>query len=160
MFAKQDTMRTYLCDLLSRVKGGEAGRLAAAQGAQAQNSANVTVKDVYVFSREIAQEAKGNSLVVGARHKGRHYALKGNVDYIQEDGEQYNVSFQIPDQQDVLLRAPGDFESRVGVACLFRANQLANVLTYRKGDSVTFKGSFYRYDDIKRMVLLENCTKS
>ena len=141
------------------MKGGEAGRLAGAQGAKAQNATDVTVKDVYVFSREIAQEAKGNSLVVGARHKGRKYALKGNVDYIQEDGEDYNVSFEIPEQYDVQLRAPGDRESRVGVACLFRPNQLANVLTWRKGDRVTFTGSFYRYDDIKRMVWLENCSK-
>lgn len=159
-FAKADAMRGYLCDLLSRVKGGDAGRVAAAQGAKARNATDVTVKDVYVFSREIAQEAKGNALVVGARHKGRSYALRGDVDYIQEDGEDYNVSFAVPDQADVQLRAPGDREPRVGVACLFRPNQLANVLTYRKGDRVTFTGSFYRYDDFKRMVWLENCTKT
>lgn len=159
-FAKADAMRGYLCGLLTQVKGGEAGRLAAAQGAKARNATDVTVKDVYVFSREIAQEAKGNSLVVGARHKGRNYALRGDVDYIQEDGEDYNVSFQIPEQYDVQLRAPGDRESRIGVACLFRPNQLANVLTWRKGDRVTFTGAFYRYDDIKRMVWLENCTKT
>lgn len=159
-FAKADAMRGYLCDLLSRVTGGDAGRLAGSQGAKAQNSADVTVKDVYVFSREIATEAKGNALVVGARHKGRNYALRGNVDYIQQDGEDYNISFQIPEQSDVQLRAPGDREPRVGVACLFRPNQLANVLTYRKGDRVTFTGSFHRYDDFKRMVWLENCVKT
>lgn len=159
-FAKADAMRSYMCDLLSRLKGGEAGRLAGAQGAKAVNNDDVTVKDVYVFSREIAREAKGNALVVGARHKGRKYALRGNVDYIQEDGEDYNVSFAVPEQSDVQLRVPGDNESRVGVACLFRPNQLANVLTWRKGDRATFTGSFYRYDDIKRMVWLENCTKT
>ena len=159
-FAKADAIRGYMCDLLSRVKGGEAGRLAGAQGAQVANNTDVTVKNVYVFSREIAQEAKGNAVLVGARHKGRHYALKGRVDYIQEDGEDYNVSFEVPEQSDVQLRAPGDRESRVGVACLFRPNQLANVLTFRKGDSVTFKGSFYRFDDFKRMVWLENCTQT
>ena len=159
-FAKADAMRGYLCDLLSRVKGGEAGRAAGAQGAQVANNIDVTVKDVYVFSREIAQEAKGNAVLVSARHKGRAYALKGRVDYIQEDGEDYNVSFEVPEQSDVQLRAPGDRESRVGVACLFRPNQLANVLTFRKGDSVTFKGSFYRFDDFKRMVWLENCTQT
>lgn len=82
------------------------------------------------------------------------------MDYIQEDGEDYNVSFEVPEQHDVQLRAPGDRESRVGVACLFRPNQLANVLTFRKGDSVTFTGSFYRFDDAKRMVWLENCTQT
>ncbi|MCX7034710.1 MAG: hypothetical protein NT046_12235 [Arenimonas sp.] len=159
-FAKADVMRSYMCDLLSRVKGGEAGRLAGAQGAKVQNATDVTVKDVYVFSREIAREAKGNAVAVGARHKGRNYALRGDVDYIQEDGEDYNVSFAVPDQSDVLLRVPGDSEPRVGVACLFRPNQLANVLTWRKGDRVTFTGAFYRYDDFKRMVWLENCSKT
>ena len=159
-FAKADAMRSYMCDLLSRLKGGEAGRLAGAQGAKAVNNDDVTVKDVYVFSREIAREAKGNALVGGARHKGRKYALRGNEDYIQEDGEDYNVTFAVPEQSDVQLRVPGDTESRVGVACLFRPNQLANVLTWRKGDRATFTGSFYRYDDFKRMVWLENCVKT
>jgi hypothetical protein len=142
------------------MQGGAAGRVAAASGAEATNSDDVTVKDVYVFSREIAREAKGNALAVGARHKGRKYALKGRVDYIQEDGEDYNVSFDIPEASDALLRLPGDNEPRVGVACLFKANQLANVLTFRKGDSATFTGSFLRYDDFKRMVWLENCRQS
>jgi hypothetical protein len=157
-FAKADAIRPYMCGLLARVQGGKAGAAAAVQGAKTQNSDEVTVKDVYVFSREIAAEAKGNPLAVKARHKGRKYALKGKVDYIQEDGEEYNVSFNIPEQTDMLLRLPGD-TSRVGVACLFREDQLANVLTFRKGDSATFSGSFLRYDDMKRMVWLENCVQ-
>ena len=159
-FARADAIRGYMCDLLSRVKGGEAGRLAGAQGAKAQNANDVTVRDVYVFSREIAREAKGNALAVTARHKGRHYALRGRVDYIQEDGEDYNVSFEIPQQGAGLLQVPGDNEPRVGVACLFRPNQLANVLTFRKGDKVTFKGQFLRYDDFKRVLWLQNCTQT
>lgn len=69
--AKADAMRPYMCQLLGKVKGGKEGRTAAAQGAKTQNNADVTVKDVYVFSREIAREAKGNALAVTARHKGR-----------------------------------------------------------------------------------------
>lgn len=159
-FARQEAIRTYMCELLAKLQGGNAGRMAAAKGAKLQNSADVTVKDVYVFSREIAREAKANALAVNARHKGRNYALKGRVDYIQEDGEDYNVSFDIPEQSEMMLQVPGDNESRVGVACLFRANQLANVLTFRKGDSAQFTGSFLRYDDIRRMVWLENCKQS
>ena len=87
--AKADAMRPYMCQLLAKVKGGKEGRAAAAQGAKTQNNADVTVKDVYVFSREIAREAKGNAVAVTARHKGRHYALRGRVDYVQEDGQDY-----------------------------------------------------------------------
>ena len=61
-----------------------------------------------MFSREIAREAKGNALAVNARHKGRKYALKGRVDYIQEDGEDYNVSFEIPEQSSLQIQVPGD----------------------------------------------------
>lgn len=123
------------------------------QGARAKNSDDTTIKDAYVFSREIAREAKGNAVAVTARRKGRKgrkYAPKGHVDCIHEDGEDYNVSFEIPDESKVLLRVPGDNEPRVGVACLFRPNQRANVLIFRKGDKATFSGSFLRYDDRRR----------
>lgn len=157
--AKQDAMRTYMCELFGKLKGGAEGRAIAAEGSKTQNSADTTLKDVYMFSREIAREAQGNALAVTARHKGRGYALKGKIDYIQQDGEEYNVSFDIPEQSEMLLRTPND-PPRVGVACLFRANQLANVLTLRKGDRVTFTGQFLRYDDMKRVLWLQNCTQT
>lgn len=155
--AKADTMRGYLCSLLAKVSGGEAGRLAAARGSRMQNNDDTTLKDVYVFSREIAQEAKGNALTVTARHKGRNYSLRGRVAQIMEDGDDINVSFDVPEQSKMLLRVPGDREAEVGVACLFNANQLANVLTFRQGDKVVFNGSFLRYDSIKRNLWLQNC---
>ena len=105
--AKADAMRPYMCTLFAKLKGGKEGRAAAAQGAKTQNNADVTVKDVFIFSREIAREAKGNAVAVTARHKGRNYALRGRVDYVQEDGEDYNVSFEIPDQSKMLIQVPG-----------------------------------------------------
>ncbi len=160
MLASKDVMQAYLCGVLAKLLGGDAGRLAARSGAATQNADDVTVKDVYIFSREIAREAKGNALAVGVRHKGRRYALHGRVDYIQEDGEDFNVSFDIPESRDMAIRLPFDDEARVGVACLFRPNQLANVLTFRKGEKANFTGAFYRYDDFKRMVWLQNCKQT
>ncbi len=158
--AKQDVMRPYMCDLLAKLKGGKDGRAAAVQGARAKNNDDTTIKDVYVFSREIAREAKGNAVAVTARHKGRKYGLKRRVDYIQEDGQDCNVSFDIPEQSEMLLQVPGDREPRVGVACLFHPNQLANVLTFRKCDRATFTGTFPRYDDMKRTLWLQNCVQT
>lgn len=84
--------------------------------------------------------------------------LKGRIDHIMEDGEDYNVSFEVPEIRDMLIKPlPNQAQFRVGVACLFRPNQLAWVLTMREGQSVTFQGTFYRYDDFKKMVWLENC---
>lgn len=158
VFGKAEDIKAYLCKLLVQLKGGKEGKLAGSKGAKIQNVADTTNRDVYVFSREIANEAKKNAVAVNARHKGRSYSLKGRIDYIQEDGEDYNVSFAIPNPTDAgMITIPGDAPFRVGVACLFRPNQLAWVLTMREGQSVIFTGTFFRYDNIKKMVWLENC---
>jgi hypothetical protein len=158
VFAKAEDIKALMCKLMVQVKGGKEGKLAASKGSKTQNVADTTNRDVYVFSREIANEAKKNAVAVNARHKGRSYSLKGKIDFIQEDGEDYNVSFAIPEQTDAgIISLPGDAPFRVGVACLFRPNQLAWVLTMREKQNVTFIGSFYRYDNIRKMVWLENC---
>ena len=158
VFAKADEIKTFICKLLVQLKGGKEGQQAGNKGSKTQNIADTTNRDVYVFSREIANEAKKNAVAVNARHKGRSYSLKGKIDYIQEDGKDYNVSFAIPEQTSAgMITIPGDAPFRVGVACLFRPNQLAWVLTMREGQSVKFVGNFYRYDNIKKMVWLENC---
>lgn len=156
---KVEQIKGEVCRILGLVKGGKEGRTAAAAGRRQQNADPTTFRDVYLFSREIAAEAEGNAVAVNARHRGRKYALKGKVDYIMEDGHEINVGFRIPQQSDVMLRLPND-PPRVGVACLFKQNQMASVLTFRKGDMVTFKGSFLRYDDFKRVVWLENCVQA
>ena len=158
VFGKPEDIKGFICKLLVQLKGGKEGKLAAGKGSKTKNVADTTNRDVYTFSREIANEAKKNAVAVNARHKGRSYSLKGKIDYIQEDGEDYNVSFEIPNQTDAgIISIPGDAPFRVGVACLFRPNQLAWVLTMREKQSVTFIGNFYRYDNIKKMVWLENC---
>jgi hypothetical protein len=158
MLAKAEDMRSYMCELLAKLKGGDAGRAAATAGAKSENSNDLTQRDVFIFSREIAREANTNAIAVNVRHKGRAYALKGRIEHIMEDGEDYNVSFDVPEISEMQLKPlPNDAQFRVGVACLFRPNQLAWVLTMREGQSVTFQGSFHRYDDFKKMVWLENC---
>lgn len=161
MVAKADQMKPYMCNLLAQLKGGKEGKLAGAQGAKTKNSADTTNRDVFIFSREIANEAKKNAVAVNARHKGRSYSLKGRIDHIMEDGDEYNVSFDIPEISEMVLRPlPNEAQFKVGVACLFRPNQLAWVLTMREGQSVTFTGTFLRYDDFKKMVWLENCKQA
>lgn len=158
VLARQEDIRRYLCELLAKPQGGEAGRLAAAQGAKTQNAGFSAQKDAFVFSMEIANEAKANAVALNARHKGRTYTLSGTIDYIQQDGDDYNVSFDIPQMRDrALSPLPGQASFRVGLACLFRPSQLATVLTLREKQRVTFTGTFYRYDDVKKVAWLENC---
>ena len=130
VLAKQEDIKRYLCELLAKAQGGEAGRLAATQGSKAQNAEFSAQKDAFVFSMEIANEAKANAVALNARHKGRTYTLSGKIDYIQQDGDDYNVSFEIPEMRNrALSPLPGQASFRVGLACLFRSNQLATVLT-------------------------------
>jgi len=158
VLAKQEDIKRYLCELLAKARGGDAGRLAATQGAQAKNAEFSAQKDAFVFSMEIANEAKANAVALNARHKGRTYTLSGKIDYIQQDGDDYNVSFEIPEMRNrALSTLPGQANFRVGLACLFRPNQLATVLTLREKQRVTFAGAFYRYDDFKKVAWLENC---
>jgi hypothetical protein len=161
VLAKQEDIKVMMCKLFAQVKSGKEGKTAAAKGSKTQNNNDATKKDVFSFSREIANEANKNAVAVNARHKGRVYTLKGKVDNVMEDGQEYNVSFDIPEVSEMAIQPfPGQAQFRVGVACLFKQNQLANVLTFRKGYSVSFTGSFYRYDDNRRMVWLENCKPS
>lgn len=158
VLAKQEDIKRYLCELLAKAQGGEAGRLAATQGSKAQNAGFSAQKDAFVFSMEIANEAKANAVALNARHKGRRYTLSGKIDYIQQDGDDYNVSFEIPEMRNRALNPlPGQANFRVGLACLFRPNQLATVLTLREKQRVTLTGTFYRYDDFKKVAWLENC---
>ena len=158
VLAKQEDIKRYLCELLAKTQGGEAGRLAAAQGSKAQNAGFSAQKDAFVFSMEIANEAKANAVALNARHKGRTYTLSRKIDYIQQDGDDYNVSFEIPEMRNrALSPLPGQANFRVGLACLFRPNQLATVLTLREKQRVTLTGTFYRYDDFKKVAWLENC---
>ncbi len=158
VMAKAETMKTTICGYLVKLQGGDAAKTAAAEGLAAQNKAGDTLREVFSFSRDIANEAKLNAVAVTARHKGRSYSLKGKIDYIQEDGGDYNVSFEVPEHTTSNLgNLVGDAAFRVGVACLFKSNKLTWVLTMREGQRVTFKGTFYRYDDLKKMVWLEDC---
>lgn len=156
-FAKAENIRTYMCQLLGKVQGGAAGRAAAAQGAAQQNSDDLTEQDVYVFSRQIAREGQANAAAVEARHAGRRYALKGRVDSIQEQDGDIIVGFDIPDARDAVIRLPGDNAPRTGVACVFKPNQRALALTFRRGETARFEGRFAEYDGILHQVWLDGC---
>ena len=160
-FAKAENIRSYMCTLLGKLQGGDAGRQAAAKGAATQNVDDVTEQDVYVFSRRIAREGQANAAAVVARHTGRRYALKGKVASIQQshDGDTI-VAFDIPETHEALIRLPGDDAPRTGVACVFKPNQQALVLTFRRGETARFEGRFAEYDNILQQVWLDGCRKA
>ena len=161
VFSKVEQIQPYMCGLFAKVKGGKEGVAAAKKGAGASNNEATGNQDVYLFSRMIAREADKNAIAVNARHKGRKYTLTGRIETLMEDGEDYNLIFDIPEISEMTLKPlPFDAQFKVSVSCLFRPNQLTTVLALREGQKVTLTGTVYKYDNVRKVIWLENCTKA
>lgn len=161
VFSKVEQIQPYMCGLFAKVKGGKEGVAAAKKGAGAANNDATGNQDVFMFSRMIANEANKNAIAVNARHKGRKYTLTGRIETLMEDGEDYNLIFDIPEISEMTLKPqPFDAQFKVSVSCLFRPNQLTTVLALREGQKVTLTGAVYKYDNIRRVIWLENCTRA
>ena len=103
VFSKVEQIQPYMCGLFAKVKGGKEGVAAAKKGAGAANNEATGNQDVFMFSRMIAGEANKNAIAVNARHKGRKYTLTGRIETLMEDGEDYNLIFDIPEVGDTAL---------------------------------------------------------
>ena len=161
VFSKVEQIKPYMCGLLARVKGGKEGMAAAKKGAGATNSEATGNQDVFMFSRMIAGEANKNAIAVNARHKGRKYTLTGRIETLMEDGEDYNLIFDIPEIGEMVLKPlPHDAQFKVGVSCLFKPDQLTTVLALREGQKVSLAGTVLKYDNFRKVIWLENCTKA
>ena len=161
VFSKAEQIQPYMCGLFARVKGGKEGVAAARKGAGATSNASTGNQDVFVFSRMIAGEANKNGIAVNARHKGRTYTLTGRIETLMEDGEDYNLIFDIPEISEMAIKPlPFDAQFKVSVSCLFKPNQLTTVLALREGQKVTLTGTVYKYDNFRKVIWLENCTKA
>ena len=161
VFSRVEQVQPYLCGLLARVRGGKEGVAAAKKGAGAANHDATGNQDVFVFSRMIAGEANKNAIAVNARHKGRTYTLTGRIQTLMEDGEDYNLIFDIPEIRDMALKPlPFDAQFKVSVSCLFRPNQLTTVLALREGQKVTLTGTVHKYDNFRKVIWLENCIRA
>ena len=161
VFSKVEQIQPYMCGLLAKLKGGKEGVAAARRGAGADNNEATGNQDVFLFSRMIAREADKNAVAVNARHKGRKYTLTGRIADIFEDGQDYNLLFDIPEIRDMAIKPlPFDAQFKVGVSCLFRPDQLTTVLALREGQKVTLTGTVMRYDSLRRVIWLQDCTRA
>ena len=98
---------------------------------------------------------------MNARHKCRKYTLAGRIETLMEDGEDYNLVFDIPEISEMAIKPlPFDAQFKVGVSCLFKPNQLATVLSMREGQKVTLTGTVLKYDNFRKVIWLENCSKA
>ena len=160
VFSKVEQIKPYMCGLFAKVKGGKEGVVAAKKGAGATNTEATANQDVFMFSRMIANEANKNAIAVNARHKGRKYTLTGRIAQMFEDGDNYNLLFDIPEMSEVKFYGPFDAKFKVNVSCLIPSSKLTTVLALREGQKVTVTGTVYKYDNFRKVIWLENCTKA
>lgn len=158
-FAKADSIRTEICKMLTQVQPGAAGQAAAAKNAASAVDTPERM-DALMFSLKIARQANENQSTINPRYKDKMFTLVGRAAFIMEDGDVYNIGYDIPEPGDMLIKpGPMDPHFKVSVSCLMAKNQTAYVLSLRERDKVTLTGKFSKYDQFRHTVWLENCVR-
>lgn len=159
-FAKADGVRKEMCKLLSQVQAGAAGDLVIKQ----KNDANPNAPEkmeALMFSLTLARQANENQSVINARYRDKLYTLTGRAAFIMEDGDVYNIGYDIPEPGDMLIKpGPLDPQFKVGVSCLMAKSQAAFALSLREGNRIALTGKFSKYDHFRHTVWLENCVRA
>lgn len=158
---KSDSMRDEICKMLATIKSGAAGDRAAKDAETRSASAAPEKLDALAFSLKIAGQANENQSTINPRYKGKKFTLSGRAAFIMEDGDDYNVGYDIPEPGDMLLGpGPSGPHFKVSVSCIMAKNQTAYALTLRERDRIALTGTFMRYDQFKHVVWLEGCVKA
>ena len=158
MAAGSDGAKTEMCGMLAELKGGKAGRLAAASGAGAvtQQAAPVQLS-AQEFSQQISKDIERNSAVVGTRYAGKKFTLSGTVDYVIKDGQYNRVAFKILQPEQLALRLPGMASTLSQVSCLMGAGTAVFTLQLKPGKSVKLTGTFHQFDEFRHAVWFKDC---
>lgn len=158
MNAKSDDVRPELCGMLGELKGGKAGKLAAAGGANAvSQQAAPTVLSAQEFSQQISKDAERNSAIIPLRYANRKYTLSGTVDYVIRDGNVYRVAFKILQPHQLAIRLPNMASSLSAVSCLMGPGTSVYTLQLKPGKSVKLTGIFHEYAEFKNVVWFKDC---
>ena len=159
-FAKADSIKQEICKMLTQVQAGAAGELVVKQKNDATSNEPEKM-EALMFSLTIARQAKDNQSTINARYKDRLFTLTGRAAFIMEDGDVYNIGYDIPEPGDMLIKpGPMDPQFKVGVSCLMAKNQTAYTLSLREGNKIALTGKFSKYDQFRHTVWLENCARA
>lgn len=155
--AKSDGARSEICSMLTAVLGGEAGRTAAASGANLGPSNESRKVDAFVLSMELARQAQESAESIPLRLKGRAFTISGRVEYVIKDGDVYRVAFQIPEPRDRALRLPSDPPIKMDVSCLMAPSHSAWSIALRPGEKIRLTGTYSDFDQFKHVVWFGGC---
>lgn len=157
MGAKAEPVKAEMCGMLTSLKGGKEGRLAARAGPGAPAVGAPLSTSAQDFSQQISKDAERNALTIPQRYKNRKFTLSGQVDYVAKDGDRYRVAFKILQPHELALRLPNMAKSFASVSCLMAPGTSVFTLQLKPGKSVKLTGTFYEYSDTRQVVWLMDC---
>lgn len=158
MSAPAEGVKTELCGMLAELKGGKAGRLAAASGARSvTQQAGPVLLSAQEFSQQISKDAERNSAVIPLRYAGKKYTLTGTVDYIIKDGAVNRVAFKILQPEQMALRLPNMASTLSQVSCLMGPGTSVFTLQLKPGKSVKLTGTFHEFAEFRHVVWFKDC---
>ena len=157
MLSPADAVKAELCLMLGSLKGGKAGRLAAAAPVAAPTTAAPVSISALEFSHQISKDTERNSTAIVPRYTGRRFTLSGIVDYVIRDGEFFRVAFKIPDPWNEAFQLPNAAKFKTDLSCLMAKGQSVFAIQLKPGKSIKLTGSFYKFDEFRHVAWFNNC---
>jgi hypothetical protein len=158
MSTKAELAMAEMCGVLNQVKGGKAGRLAAAGGARAETQQAAPISmSAQMFAQQISKDAERNVSIISQRYKNKQFTLSGEVDYLRPDGNQTRVAFKIMQPHEMVIRLPGMATTIWDVSCLMAPGTSVYTAQLKPKKQVKLTGTFYDFSDTKQVVWFQNC---
>jgi hypothetical protein len=158
VFAKDDTVKSELCAVLTSLKGGAAGVAAATDGSTATGAgAAPTVMSAQMLADRVSKEHDKNVNEIPLRYKGRAFTLDGTIAWVRRDGDTYNVAFEITPWERKAIRLPGDSQTKTELICILAPGQSVYALTLKPRSKVTLTGTYFDYKEIGSVMWLSEC---
>jgi hypothetical protein len=155
---KEDAAKAEMCAVLAELKGGKAGRQAAAAGSSAvtQQAAPIAMT-AQAFASQISKDAERNVAAIPVRYQNKQFTLSGTVDYLRPDGNTTRVAFKIMQAHEMVLRLPGMPATISEVSCLMAPGTSVYTMQLKPGKSIKLTGTFHEYSDIRDVTWFKDC---
>lgn len=158
MNAKADDAKVEMCGMLAELKGGKAGKLAAAGAGNATAaSAPPVALSAQEFSQQVSKDGERNAAVIPARYANRRFTLSGTVDFISGEGKTNAITFKILQPEQMALRLPNMAAKMSTVSCLMAPGTSVYTLQLKPGKSVKLTGTFAKFLQFEHSVWLKDC---
>ncbi len=159
VFAPEDGARKEMCSVLAELKGGKAGRTAAASGAKTMTiqAAPIAIS-AQSLSQQIAKDIERNPLAVKARYANKRYTLSGTVERVAMDGKDMRVWFEIMEPHELVLQLPNAPKFHMAMGCALAPGQSVFAMQLKPKRSVKLTGTYDGHDDSRNVVWLKDCT--